>query len=120
MNKAKLNANERALVEGLEGLLSDLRADAPIEKKYTCRRVVLDLHLHKYSPEMVKQTRKLLNASQSLFAQFLGVKVTTVRSWESGASISDMACRFMDEIRRNPGYWKKRLGESIKVKTVKS
>jgi HTH-type transcriptional regulator/antitoxin HigA len=59
--------------------------------------------------------RKVLNASQALFAQFLGVSVKAVRKWESGQAPSEMACRFMDEIRRNPKYWHKRLRESMRA-----
>ena len=34
-------------------------------------------------------------------------------AWEQGAkNPSDMACRFMDEIRHNPRYWQERLRES--------
>ena len=119
MSKTKIqNSVERDLVEGLEGLLSDLKADAPIVERYTCRRVVLDLEPSHYTPELVKATRELLKASQALFAKFLGVSVKTVHSWESnnGKDPSDMACRFMDEIQRNPQYWRERIKDSTKVK----
>ena len=116
MDKSKLNNVERDLVEGLEGFVSHLKSAEPIEKKYTCRRVVLDLDPQAYTAAQVKATRRLLNASQELFAQFLGVSVKAVRSWEGGKPPSDMACRFMDEIQRNPGYWQNRLRDSIKVK----
>jgi DNA-binding transcriptional regulator YiaG len=114
IDKTKLNSVERDLVEGLEQFLVDLKNDAPIEKKYTCRRVVLDLEPEPYSAENVKATRKMLNASQELFAQFLGVSVKAVRKWEAGRAPSDMACRFMDEIRRAPDYWRARLRESLR------
>jgi len=51
-----------------------------------------------------------------LFAHFLGVSVKTVRSWEQGKTPSDIASRFMDEIRHNPNYWRQRLKESAKAK----
>jgi putative transcriptional regulator len=117
IDKAKLNDIERDLAEGLEGFLADLKTGKPIEKKYTCRRVVLDLKPRAYTPEQVKATRQLLNASQEIFSQFIGVSVKAVRKWESGHAPSDMACRFMDEIQRNPEYWRSRLRESIKVRT---
>jgi DNA-binding transcriptional regulator YiaG len=116
--KNKLNAVERDLVEGLEGFLADLKSGASIEKKYTTRRVVLDLEPHAYTAEQVRAVRKLLNASQSVFAQFLGVSVKAVRKWESGSTPGDMACRFLDEIRRNPNYWRARLKESISVHSL--
>jgi putative transcriptional regulator len=63
-----------------------------------------------YEPGLVKKTRETLGASQAMFARFLGVKTTTVQSWELGLSTpSDMACRFMDEIRNNPAYWLERF-----------
>jgi len=116
MDKNKLNSIERDLVEGLEGLVADLKGDEPIAEKYSCRRVMLDLNPHTYNAKAVKATRKLLRVSQALFAQFLGVSVKTVRSWEGGKTPSDMACRFMDEIQRNPDYWRKRLADSVTVK----
>lgn len=101
----------------LKGFVEALKSDVAIDERFTCRTFVLDLEPTPYNPKHVKATRKLLNASQGLFAQFLGVSVKTVRAWEQGANApSDMACRFMDEIRRNPEYWRGRLRESIKVK----
>ena len=114
--KMKMNHVERDLVEGLEGFLVDLKSAAPIEKKYTCRRVILDLEPQAYSAERVRTTRRMLNASQELFARFLGVSVKAVQKWESGNAPNDIACRFMDEIQRNPDYWRRRLKESIKIR----
>ena len=115
--KGKLNTIERDLVEGLEGLLQDLKNDEPLTEKYNRREVVLDLKPRKYGPRLVKATRTLLAASQTLFAQFLGVSAQSVRAWEQGGKTpSDIACRFMDEIQRNPDYWRGRLKESAKVK----
>lgn len=117
IDKTKLNAVERDLVDGMEGFLGNLRSGAPLADKYTCRRVVLDLRTRTYSAKDVKKTRGLLKASQALFAQFLGVSAKTVRAWEQEKAPSDMACRFMDEIQRNPDYWRGRLKESAKIKT---
>lgn len=88
--------------------------------RFTCRTFVLDLEPASYNPNDVKSTRKLLSASQGMFAKFLGVSIKTVRAWEQGTNTpSDMACRFMDEIRRNPDYWRSRLRESVRVKEVR-
>jgi len=118
IDKMKLNDIERDLIEGMEGFLDDLRSDAPIREKYTCRRVVVDLHPTMYTPEQVKATRSLLGVSQAVFAQFLGVSKKTVAAWEQGKVPNEMACRFMDEIQRNPEYWRDRLRESVKSKTA--
>ena len=53
--------------------------------------------------------------SQAIFAQFLGVSVKTVSAWERGdKKPSDLACRFMDEIKESPDYWKRRLKTLVK------
>jgi putative transcriptional regulator len=85
--------------------------------KFTCRKVVLNLAPQTYHPALVKKTRAVLSVSQGIFAQFLGVSVDAVQSWEGGVNApSDIACRFMDEIRHNPKYWRNRLMESISQK----
>ena len=107
----------KKIIEGLREFTDALEGNERIADKFTCRKVVLDLHPMSYSPRTVQSTRKLLGASQAIFAQFLGVSVKTVCAWEQGLSTAnDMACRFMDEIRRNPDYWRRRLRESVKVK----
>jgi putative transcriptional regulator len=116
LDKSKLNDIERDLVEGLEGFVADLKSGEPIRAKYTHRRLVLDLQPTSYGPEEVRATRKLLLVSQVLFAQFLGVSPKTIRAWEQGKAPNPMACRFMDEIQRNPEYWRKRLKQAAKVK----
>lgn len=101
--------------EILEALseFTDALKKGEVSKRFTCRQLKLDLNTTCYSPELVKTTRRLLKVSQTLFARFLGVSPKTVRSWEQGINTpSSMACRFMDEIRRSPGYWMERLRES--------
>lgn len=117
MDKSKLTEVERDLVEGLGEFLDDLKTEAALSAKYNCRRVALDLEPHCYSAAEVKVVREMLQASQALFAKFLGVSPKTVRAWEQGKAPSDMARRFMDEIRRNPDYWRKRVEESATVRT---
>lgn len=112
----KLTSVEKDLVDGLEGFVRDLKTNVPIRSTYTCRRILLDLQPQAYTAKHVVATRKLLRMSQPLFAQFLGVSPKTVRAWEHGKTPSDMACRFMDEIQRNPDYWRKRVRESAKVR----
>lgn len=117
LDKNKLTDIERDLVEGLEGFVKDLKNGEKIPDKYTCRRMVLDLHPQRYTAAQVKSTRKLLRVSQALFAKFLGVSPKTVCSWEQGKTPPKViACRFMDEIRRNPEYWRQRIAESAKMR----
>jgi putative transcriptional regulator len=100
----------REMIEGMNDLAESLRRGENIAKKFNVRHVALRITPAKYTPALVRKTRKTLNASQVLFARFLGVAPTTVRAWERGANTpSDMAARFMDEIRHDPEYWQKRF-----------
>jgi putative transcriptional regulator len=116
LDRSKLSKLEKDLVEGLEEFVTDLKSGKSIEKKYIRRRVVLDLEPGAYTPQKVKEVRQILNVSQLVFAQFLGVTVKAVSKWESGSSPNKMACRMMDEIRCNPDFWRKRLKAVIKLK----
>jgi len=90
--------------------LEALPRDVPLSARFTVRTVKLNLQPHPYSSAQVRQTRQLLAASQAVFAQFLGVGVSTVQDWEQGQKPPrGSACRLMDEIRRDPEYWRKRL-----------
>jgi putative transcriptional regulator len=101
------------IIHGLEGLVDVLERKVPVTEEFNCRAIELDLQPQPYSPELVKETRKLLSASQAVFARFLGVSVKTVRAWEQGVNTpNDMACRFMDEIRLNPAHYKQRLRDA--------
>ena len=63
-----------------------------------------------YQPADVKRVRELLRASQAVLAEFLGVNVNTVRSWEQGKrQPQPIACRFLSEIEAGPEYWRKRI-----------
>ncbi len=85
-----------------------------IEGRLTVRRVRIDLESTPYTGRMVRDVREQLGVSQALFAQFLGCSANTVRAWEQGVnSPHPMACRFMDEIRRDPEYWLRRLRTAV-------
>ena len=102
------------MLAGLSAFCDALESGEPIEKRYTVRTVRLDLQSKPYRPDDVKHVRRLLKASQSLFAKFLGVSVQAVRSWEQGKRpVPMIACRFMDEIVLNPDVWTKRIRRSI-------
>jgi putative transcriptional regulator len=99
--------------------ISDALSSGRVEEKLTVRTVKLDLVPHAYRPDEVLRTRELLNVSQDVFAQLLGVSSRTVRSWEQGdRPPSAIACRFMDEINRTPDHWSARLVESIRSERI--
>jgi len=80
----------------------------------TQRRVRVSVKPRAYRGEDVRIVRRAMGASQSVFAQFLGTSLNTVRSWEQGArKPSPMARRFMDEIHREPARWRQRVAECI-------
>jgi putative transcriptional regulator len=102
------------IIHGLSEFAESLEKKERIADRFTCRVIQLDIQPSAYDPSMVQRTRKILHASQAVFARFLGVSVKTVRAWEQGVNVpSAMACRFMDEIRRDPTYWVRRLRAAV-------
>lgn len=98
------------IVSRLTAFTKALESDATVSDKFTVCTIRLNLQPTSYDSAAVRRTRDLLKLSQPLFAKFLGVAVQTVRAWEQGDNItSDMACRFLDEINRDPTYWQRRL-----------
>lgn len=100
------------ITKRLKGFVESVEGGEDPTKRFTCRTIRLQLEPQQYNPDLVKQTRKLLGASQAIFAQFLGVSASAVQDWEQGEKPpKGSACRLMDEIRRDPQYWLKRLQE---------
>lgn len=114
-SKSKPSVGSR-IVKRMQTFTEALERGEGISERFTCRKISLDLQPARYTPEEVKKTRELLKASQAVFAQFLGVSVKTVRSWEQGKEPSPMARRFMDEIRRDPDRFLERLREAVVAK----
>ncbi|HUE71495.1 MAG TPA: hypothetical protein VMP01_11480 [Pirellulaceae bacterium] len=104
----------RELVRRLRRFVEELPQIEELGDRFTCRTVKFKLPRSRYSPALVKSTRELLHASQAVFAQFLGVSASAVRDWEQGLKAPrGSSCRLMDEVRRDPEYWRKRLRESV-------
>jgi putative transcriptional regulator len=98
---------------------TDALEKGEVRKRMNCRQFRLNLHRTSYSPMLVKKTRGLLGISQPLFARFLGCSPKTIKAWEQGTNEpTPMACRFMDEIQRNPSYWREVLESVTENKTV--
>jgi DNA-binding transcriptional regulator YiaG len=105
----RLKAFKRARKEGLAA------------QQYICTQIVLDIAPSSYDGQMVKATRDILQVSQRLFAQFLGVSTAAVSAWEQETNIPNgMACRFMDEIRLAPDYWVQRLRNCLRTEEIKA
>ena len=102
------------ILEALEEVRDALESGEPLERRFTVRSYRFDFAPRDYNPDDVRSVRQLLGLSQTLFADFLGVDASTVRSWEQGTRPpSTMARRFMDEVALNPEYWRGRLRKSI-------
>jgi putative transcriptional regulator len=96
----------------LKNFVESVERGDDVLQRFTCRTIRLQLEPQEYNPGLVKQTREILGASQAIFAQFLGVSASAVQDWEQGEKPpKGSACRLMDEIRRDPEYWLKRLRE---------
>jgi putative transcriptional regulator len=102
------------ILEVLEEVRDALNSGEPLDGRFTVRSYRFDFSARDYSSDDVRSLRQLLGLSQPLFADFLGVDASTVRSWEQGTRPpSPIARRFMDELAVNPEYWRGRIRESI-------
>lgn len=107
------------LIRSLKELNTRLESGEPFTERYTADRVTVKIPVMTNSPQRVREVRELLNASQAVFAAFLGASLRSVTDWEQGRSKPLPAiCRFMDEIRRNPDYFRGRLAESYRHKSA--
>ena len=116
MTVAKKKTVGQRLVESMREFTDALEKED--FSQLTVRSAKLELNTNSYDSKLVKETRGILNVSQSIFAQFLGVSKQTISSWEQDEKKPNLiACRFMDEIRHNPKYWKQRLSNTVRIKT---
>src|SRR5258708_15170637 len=93
------------IVGALASFVEALENGEKTSEKFTCRKMVLDLRPVRHDPASVKAIRNQLNVSQAVFAQLLGLKPSTVQSWEQGRQTpGEMACRFLHEISDDPEY----------------
>ena len=104
--------------EILESLaeFTDALEKGEVAKRLTCRHFRLNFKPSAYDAKLVKKTRAVLGVSQALFAEFLGVSSNAIRAWEQGVNPPPkIACRFMDEIRRDPKHWLARLRSGMET-----
>jgi DNA-binding XRE family transcriptional regulator len=84
------------LRKALEEVRDVLDAGEPLDRRFAVRSYRLDFAGRNYGPDDVRSVRQFLGLSQPLFANFLGVDASTVRSWEQGARPpSTIARRFI-------------------------
>lgn len=98
------------IVRGLTQVRDTLQAGQNLEERFTVRTIALELRPRPYDAAAVRAVRGALGTSQAVFGQILGVGPNTIAAWEQGVRVpSPMACRFLDEIRRDLDAWRSRL-----------
>lgn len=81
-----------------------------LQDTLTVRKVILNLSPRLFSGDEVSGLRKSLSLSQAVFAEFLGVSVSTVQDWEQGINEpSGPARRILEEMYRDTDVWRKRI-----------
>lgn len=105
------------LLESMRQVTEALESDQPLESVLNCRTRAVRVRTAKLTPQQIRRVRHRLGASQTLFAQFLGVSPATVKAWEQGVNQpSRIAVRFLSEIEHDPEHWHRRLHESLVTK----
>ena len=105
MAKKKSTVGERMITD-LKGLNEFLEKGGKLGEKYTVRTVYDNFAPREYTPAMVRRTREVLNASQTVFARVIAVSPKTVQAWERGDSIPSPVCRrLLDVVNANPQEW---------------
>ncbi|WP_165070958.1 helix-turn-helix domain-containing protein [Paludisphaera rhizosphaerae] len=108
--KGKAESFGSRLASRLQSVAEALQSGEPLENRLTVRTVVLDLTPRSYAADDVKAVRAKFGASQSIFAQFLGVNVQTLQKWEHGQrSVPAMAARYLDDLQEFPEIWSRRI-----------
>lgn len=102
-----------AVMEGMEEVKASLQGGPALTER-TFRVIIKP---NGYHGRDVRDLRELMGASQTVFAQFLGTSLNTVRSWEQDIrKPSPMARRFMDEIHREPQRWRERMLQCVRAR----
>jgi DNA-binding transcriptional regulator YiaG len=103
------------ILKGLREMAEVATTGEPPEKRYTVRRLTLDIEPGEYTPDKVRTTREVFGLSQPLFAKFLGVEVSALRHWEQGIrSPSAVVRRFLDEMNATPDHWRGRIEAAVR------
>lgn len=105
-----LSPRAREMVDALHALGDAVESGIPPERAATVRTVRAAVEIPRPSPDDIRAIRDSLGLSQAGFAEFPGVGLGTVCSWELGErEPSALARRFLDAIRDDPAYWRGRL-----------
>lgn len=113
---SNLNDLEKDLLASMTEARDALLEGEKLQKKFTMRRVELQLNPHKLDAEAVKALREQYHASQKVFAQLIGVSVSALRNWEQGTQEPPpWASRLFEVMKNHPKPWIDKLNESASV-----
>jgi putative transcriptional regulator len=76
-----------ALIQGLKEAIAYQRGELTDVRVYTVEVPARKAHLERppwYAPFLIREVRQKLSVSQAVFAEMLGVSVSSVRAWEQG------------------------------------
>jgi putative transcriptional regulator len=109
-DRRELSPRVREMVDGLHELCDALEAGTPLEQAARVRPSPLSIKPPDLKAADIRAIRESLGLNPAAFAEFLGVRPATLRSWESGQTEpSPLARRFLGEIRDDRDYWLEKL-----------
>jgi DNA-binding transcriptional regulator YiaG len=95
---------------GVEAYLEASKAGEALEGLCTIKTYRVNVQSKTYGPGQVRLVRSKFNASQALFAKFLGVTPLVVSLWERGdRKPSRTICRYLDDLQKFPQLWTSRI-----------
>ncbi|MGH7215364.1 MAG: helix-turn-helix domain-containing protein [Tepidisphaeraceae bacterium] len=94
------------LIRGLRDLKDALERGEPLASRFTVHTVERIPDPPQFKPARVRSVRARVGASQTVFAQLVGVSPELIRSWEQGfRKPSPLARRLLEQIERDPRPW---------------
>lgn len=102
------------MIAGMRELIATMKAGGmpAVKKRFTVRRVRV-APPPAVRPADVKSAREKLNASQPVFAGFLGVSPQLVKAWEQGLKTPQGPARLLlADMADDPARWARRLSRT--------
>jgi len=103
------------IVAGLHGVLEALKAGGMkgVEDAYRVHRVKR-VPLPAVPAKDIPAIRESVGLTLPMCAAVFGISVRTLRAWENDSKpVPAIALRLLDEMKRNPEYWKLRVRELL-------
>ena len=106
----RLSPRVREMVEEVHKLCDAVDRGMSLDEAARVRTASIDLKPPVIGPEDVRVVRESLGLNQAMFADYLGVGLSTLRRWEQGQAIlPGVARRFLADVLDDPTYWRKKL-----------